>query len=184
VGFTAAQAARLTGCTPSQLSSWERSGLVAPPPGPAHYRLQDLVALRVVASLLDAGLSLDLIRGAVGELVQGGDDAPPRSLVTDGGMVWACRDDGQVLDALRHGPVACVIAVDRIRHDVDAAVRAFDAERRSFVQGLHDAAVDADDDGAPSPPSGEQATAGGEAESGRAGDASARVRSRRHAAQR
>ncbi|HMF04000.1 MAG TPA: helix-turn-helix domain-containing protein [Acidimicrobiia bacterium] len=180
MGFTAAQAARLTGCTLPQLSSWERSGLVAPPPGPAHYRFQDLVALRVVASLLAAGLSLDLIRRAVGELVRGGDDAPPRSLVTDGGTVWACRDDRQVLDALGHGPVACVIALDRIGQDVDAAVRAFDAERQSFVQGLHDA----DAGGAAPPPSGERATAGGEALSGRAGDANARGRSRPHATRR
>ena len=180
MGFTAAQAARLSGCTLSQLSSWERSGLVAPPPGPAHYRLQDLVALRVVASLLDAGLSLDLIRGAIGELVQSAEGSAPRSLVTDGGTVWQCRDDSEVLNALRHGPVACVIAVDRIGQDVDAAVRAFDAERRSFVEGLHDAEVGGDQP----PPSGGQATAGGEAESGRAGDASARVRLRPHATQR
>ncbi|HMG27246.1 MAG TPA: helix-turn-helix domain-containing protein [Acidimicrobiia bacterium] len=181
MGFTAAQAARLTGCTLAQLSSWERSGLVAPPPGPAHrYRFQDLVALGVVASLLDAGLSLDLIRGAVGELVHGGDDDPPHSLVTDGGTVWVCRDDRQVLDALRHGPVACVIAVDRIGRDVDAAVRAFDAERQSFVQGLRDA----EGGGPQPPPSDEQAPPGGEAGSGRAGGASARGRSRPHATQR
>jgi DNA-binding transcriptional MerR regulator len=178
MGFTAAQAARLTGCTLPQLSSWERSGLVAPPPGEAHrYRFQDLVALRVVASLLDAGLSLDLISGAVGELVRGGDGTPPLSLVTDGETVWACRDDRQVLDALRYGPVACVIAVDRIRQDVDAAVRAFDAERQSFVQGLHDGEAG----GAQPPPTDEPAQPGGEAGSGRAGDASALARSRPHA---
>jgi DNA-binding transcriptional MerR regulator len=139
VGFTAAQAARLTGCTLPQLSSWERSGLVAPPPGPTHrYRFQELVALRVVGELLESGLGLDRIRRAVGYVVQGADETP-RSLVTDGETVWACRDDGEVLDALREGPVALVVAVDRIEEDIGVAVRAFDAERQAFVQGLRDA---------------------------------------------
>ena len=139
VGFTAAQAARLTGCTLPQLSSWDRSGLVTPPPGPTHrYRFQDLVALRVVSALLDSGLGLDRIRRAFGYVVQGA-DATIRSLVTDGETVWACQDDGEVLDALRNGPVALVVAVDRIEKAVAVAVRAFDAERQAFVQGLHDA---------------------------------------------
>lgn len=163
MGFTAAQAARLTGCTLSQLSSWERTGLVTPPPGPTHrYRYQDLVALRVVASLLDAGLGLARIRTAVESLVTAGDDDVPRSLVTDGETVWPCREEGEVLDALRNGPVALVVVVDRIEADVDAAVRAFDAERQEFVQGLHDA----------------DSAASGAAQSGRADDASAHARSR------
>jgi DNA-binding transcriptional MerR regulator len=162
VGFTAAQAARLTGCSLAQLSSWERSGLIAPPGPTRRYRRQDLVALRVVAALLDAGLGLDRIRRALDYLVEAGADAPC-SLVTDGDSVWACRDEAQILDALRNVPVALVVALDRIGADVDAAVRAFDAERQAFVQGLHDAEAVTTD-----------AATSGEAVSGRAGDASAR----------
>ena len=104
MGFTAAQAARLTGCSLSQLSSWERIGLVVPPPDRMHtYSFQDLVALRVVASLLDAGLGLARIRRAVHYLVESGEGDASLALVTDGDTVWACRDDGEILDALRHG---------------------------------------------------------------------------------
>jgi DNA-binding transcriptional MerR regulator len=180
VGFTAAQAARLTGCTLPQLSSWERSGLVAPP-GPTHqYRFQDLVALRVVVELLDAGLGLDRIRRAVSYLVEAGEHTAPRALVTDGKTVWACGDDGQVLDALRNGPVALVVAVEHVRQDVTAAVGAFDAERRAFVQGLHDAEAAV----GPAAPSGDQEPSSGEEVSGRGGDASAPGRSRPRATQR
>ena len=168
MGFTAAQAARLTGCSLSQLSSWERLGLVVPPPGRTHpYTFQDLVALRVVASLLDAGLSLARIRRAVQYLVESGEDVAALSLVTDGDTVWACRDDGQILDALRHGQLALFVGLDRVTEDVAAEVSAFDAERQEFVDGLRDSELDVT---APPPT--------GEAASGRAGGASARGRSR------
>jgi DNA-binding transcriptional MerR regulator len=180
VGFTAAQAARLTGCTLPQLSSWELSGLVTPP-GPTHrYRFQDLVALCVVVDLLDAGLGLDRIRRAVSYLVEAGEHAAPRALVTNGETVWACGDDLQVLDALRNGPVALVVSVERVRQDVTAAVRAFDAERQAFVQGLHDAEAAADRP----PPSGDQVPSSGEEASGRGGAASAPGRSSPRATQR
>ena len=108
MGFTAAQAARLTGCSLSQLSSWERIGHVVPTQGPNPlYSFQDLVALRVVVSLLDAGLSLARIRRAVRYLVETDEDVASLALVTDGDTVWACRDDGEILDALaRDGAAA------------------------------------------------------------------------------
>jgi DNA-binding transcriptional MerR regulator len=138
-GFSAAQAARLTGCSTAQLRYWERAGLVDPatssPPGHG-YGFRDLVALRVVASLLEAGLSLTRIRRALDYLVKSGEDVAGLRLVTDGEAVWACRDDGQILDALRHGQLALFVAVDRMAQEVEAEVSAFDAERRSFVEGL------------------------------------------------
>jgi DNA-binding transcriptional MerR regulator len=137
VGFTVAQAARLTDNTPAQLRSWERLGLVVPgTDGPERYSFRDLVALRVVASLLDAGLSLTRIRRALRYLVESGDDVAALSLVTDGESVWACRDDGQVLDALRHGQLALFVAIDRVAAEVEAEVGVFDAERQAFVDEL------------------------------------------------
>jgi DNA-binding transcriptional MerR regulator len=169
VDFTAAQAARLTGCSLSQLSSWERIGLVVPPPDRTQrYSFPDLVALRVVASLLDAGLSLARIRRAVHYLVQSGDDVASLALVTDGDKVWACRDDGEILDALRQGQLALFLGVDRITADLEAAVRAFDAERQEFVDGLRDRESGAT----------EQSTTGGGA-SDRAGGATVRGGPRR-----
>jgi len=169
VGFTAAQAARLTGCSLSQLSSWERIGLVVPPPARMRtYSFRDLVALRVVASLLDAGLGLARIRRAVHYLVEAGDDDTSLALVTDGDTVWACHDDGEILDALRHGRLALFLGVDRVTADLEAEVRAFDAERQEFVDGLRDGGAAAGATGATERPT------TGEAASGPAGDASVR----------
>jgi DNA-binding transcriptional MerR regulator len=141
VSYTAAQAARLTGCTEAQLRYWERIGLLAASPeqgSASRYSFRDLVALRVVASLLESGLSLARVRKAVRYLVEAGEDIAGLRLVTDGDTVWACRDDGQILDALRRGQLALFVAVDRMAADVEAEVRAFAAERSAFVEGLRD----------------------------------------------
>ena len=140
MGYTSIQAARLSGCTVAQLEAWRRIGLLVPdatdPHGP--YSFRDLVALRMVASLLDAGLPMSRIRRAVAELVRTGDDIAGLRLVTDGESVWAGHDDGQILDALRHGQLALFVAVDRFADEVEHEVRNFDADRRAFVAELRD----------------------------------------------
>ncbi len=136
MSYTAAQAARLTGCTASQLRHWSASGLVVGAGSPRRYDFCDLVALRLVRSLLDAGLPSVRARRALQELVAAGDDLASLRLVTDGRTVWSCRDDGEILDALGNGQLALFIAVDRLAADVEAEVRTFDAERADFVRTL------------------------------------------------
>ncbi len=132
--YTPAQAARLTGCTETQVRYWSGTGLVS---GTADgYSFRDLVALRVVSTLLSEGLSLARVRRAVGWLVASGEDVAGLRIVTDGEAVWACRDDGQILDALRKGQLALFVAVDQLAEDVDAQVQAFSAERRAFLDDL------------------------------------------------
>jgi DNA-binding transcriptional MerR regulator len=137
VGYTASQAARLAGCSSAQLESWDRAGLVATRAGEdGPYTFRDLVALRMVRSLLDAGLSLARIRRAVAELARGGEELTELRLVTDGDHVWACRDDGQILDALGRGQLALFVAVDRLAAEVEAEVREFSRDRQTFVDDL------------------------------------------------
>jgi DNA-binding transcriptional MerR regulator len=136
VGYSAIQAARLSGCTAAQVDTWKRIGLLEP--AADGYSFRDLVALRMVVSLLDAGLPLPRIRRAVTELLRHGDDVTGLRLVTDGETVWACHDDGQILDALKHGQLALFVAVDRLADDVTAQVHAFDADRRAFVDELQE----------------------------------------------
>jgi DNA-binding transcriptional MerR regulator len=145
VGYTAAQAARFSGTSTAQLDAWRRAGLVVPsevdddPVAP--YSFRDIVAVRMVVSLLDAGLPMARVRRAVRELVAAGHDLAALSLVSDGESVWACRDDGEILEALRHGQLALFVAVDRFADEVDAEVRAFDSDRRAFVATLSERAA-------------------------------------------
>jgi DNA-binding transcriptional MerR regulator len=138
VGYSGAQAARLAGCTSSQLGHWRRTGLVEPSDDDGSYSFRDLVALRVVTSLLESGLPLTRIRAALVNLREAGDDIAELRLVTDGTTVWVCRDDGQILDALRSGQLALFVAVDCFAEQVESEVRAFTAEREAFVARLAD----------------------------------------------
>ena len=67
--------------------------------------------------------------------------------------MFACRDDGQILDALSHGQLALFVAVDRFADEVDAEVRAFDSDRRAFVETLSERAAHPAR-GRPDPPQG------------------------------
>jgi DNA-binding transcriptional MerR regulator len=145
LGFVPAQAARLGGCTRSQLGHWRRSGVVVPSEADGRYSFRDLVGLRVVVSLLEAGLPMVRVKAALAVLRTAGDPAgsDPASkdlaglrIVTDGVSVFACYDDGQILDALRNGQLALFVAVDRFASALDADIEAFTAERDAFLARL------------------------------------------------
>jgi DNA-binding transcriptional MerR regulator len=145
-GFPAAQAARLGGCTRSQLGHWRRSGVVAPSEADGRYSFRDLVALRVVVSLLEAGLPMVRVRTALEVLRASGDDLTGLRIVTDGVSVFACYDDGQILDALGRGQLALFVAVDRFAEALDVDVAAFTTERDAFLAHLREGSTDSDAD--------------------------------------
>jgi hypothetical protein len=90
----------------------------------------------MVSTLLAEGVPTRRIRRAVDALLHAGDDLASLVLVNAGDTVLACRDDGQVLDALRDGQLALFVPVGRLTNDVDADVRVFAAERASFVDAI------------------------------------------------
>ncbi len=136
--LTAPQAARVTNCSRSQLDAWNRAGLIRPAAGAdgPRYGFRDLLAIRVVAALLDAGLSLARVRRAVQHLVESGEELSGLRLLTDGERVWACRSDGEILDVLRGGQLVLFVDVDHFAVDVRARVLAFDTDRREFLAAV------------------------------------------------
>src|SRR5262245_41799354 len=154
-GFTAHQVTKFTGCTPRQLRYWDRIGLVQPsvqstggrPGVPRLYAFRDLVALKVVKSLLDGGMSLQRVRRAWDYLNDTADLDQHLSevkLVTDGQSIFKiCRRDGEVLDALRDGQMAFFVAIDEIARGVDGEVSEFQKDRDRFIRALGEAARDA-----------------------------------------
>jgi DNA-binding transcriptional MerR regulator len=152
-GFTAHQSSRLTGCTSRQLRYWDQIGLVTPsvqstggrPGVPRLYSFRDLVALRVVKSLLDGGMSLQRVRRSWDFLnKKAGLDQhlSEVKLVTDGQSIFRVyRRDGEVMDALKEGQMAFFVAIDDIATSVRSNVRSFEEDRERFVRALREAAA-------------------------------------------
>jgi DNA-binding transcriptional MerR regulator len=152
-GFTAHQACKFTGCSPRQLRYWDEIGLVRPsvqgtggrPGVPRLYSFRDLVALRVVKSLLDGGMSLQRVRRSWEFLTKKAGLTKHLSevkLVTDGQSIFKiCRRDGEVIDALREGQMAFFVAIDDIATGVETKVREFEDDRERFVRALRAAAA-------------------------------------------
>ena len=143
--FTAEQACRLSNCTHHQLRYWDRVGLVSPTlqgsggrPGVRRlYNFRDLVALRVVRSLLDNGMSLQRVRRAWDYLRREGDmegHLAEVKLVTDGHSIFrVSNDDGELMDALRQGQLAFFVAIDEITREVEEDVTNFELDRDRFL---------------------------------------------------
>ncbi|MEE9177758.1 MAG: helix-turn-helix domain-containing protein [Acidimicrobiia bacterium] len=146
--FTAEQACRLSNCTHHQLRYWDRVGLVGPSiqgtggrPGVRRlYSFRDLIALRVVRSLLDNGMSLQRVRRAWDYLRrEGGMDGhlADVKLVTDGLTIFrVSSDDDELMDALREGQLAFFVAIDEIAREVEEDVTHFELDRNTFLTML------------------------------------------------
>ncbi len=145
-GFTAQQASKLTGCTPHQLRYWDRVSLLEPSrqgtggrPGVRRlYSFRDLVALRVIKSLLDNGMSVQRVRRAWDYLRRHG--AMDRhlaevKLVTDGQSIFTIAEsEDELLDALRGGQLAFFVAIDNITRTVEDDVSKFELDRERFLE--------------------------------------------------
>lgn len=146
--FTAEQARRLSNCTHHQLRYWDRVDLIRPSiqgtggrPGVRRlYSFRDLVALRVVRSLLDNGMSLQRVRRAWDYLRREGAMEGHLSdvkLVTDGQTIFrVSNDDGELMDALREGQLAFFVAIDEITREVKEDVTRFELDRDTFLTML------------------------------------------------
>ncbi len=142
-GFTAQQAVRLTGCTGHQLRYWDQKNLVSPSlqstggrPGRRRlYSFRDMVALRVVKSLLDNGMSLQRIRRAWSYLRRAGDmDAQLAKIALDASQ--ANDSDEAVISALLEGQLAFFASINAIARQVEDDITRFELDRESFLETI------------------------------------------------
>jgi len=107
------------------------------------YSFRDLVALRVVKSLLDGGMSLQRVRRAWEFLnrTAGLDEHLAEvKLVTDGKTIFkVVRRENEVTDALRQGQMAFFVAIDEVTKQVSDEVSEFRRDRDQFVRALREA---------------------------------------------
>lgn len=120
-GFRGPQVCKIVGISYRQLDYWARTGLAMPSIQPAQgsgsqrlYSFEDLVDLRLIKKLLDAGVSLRQVRGAIEYLRSLQQDLSGITLVSDGVSIYACHSDDEVVDVLRRGQGVFGIAIDPV----------------------------------------------------------------------
>lgn len=136
LGWRGPAACAIVGITYRQLDYWARSGLVQPSIATASgsgsvrlYSFHDILVLRIVKRLLDAGISLANIRTAVDALRgRGVTDLTGLTLVSDGVGVYECTTANEVIDLLSGGQGVFGIAVGASLPDLRADVRQFPSE--------------------------------------------------------
>ena len=131
IGFSGTKAAGVVGISYRQLDYWARTDLIRPSLTDASgsgsrrlYSYRDLLELRVIKSLLDAGIKLESVRKAFTYLrEQAETDIATATLVISGNDVLLC--DGEMLiDIVRRGGqgVLNVLAIGSVKTDLDASL--------------------------------------------------------------
>ena len=149
-GFRGPQVCSLVGITYRQLDYWARTGLLRPSIADAtgsgsqrRYSYSDVLELKVIKRLLDAGLKLQQARQAVdclrGDL--GVDLASAQLVLADSRSILA-RSDGELVDLLAGGQgVFNVLPLSGVVSELEAAIVAIDAANAAPQPRRHPAAA-------------------------------------------
>jgi DNA-binding transcriptional MerR regulator len=126
-GYSGPQVTKIVGITYRQLDYWARTDLVRPSITDAsgsgsrrRYSFGDLIILRLVKKILDAGNSLQAARRAIETILAAGDQIEQTHLVlTETGSILA-RTDAAIIDLLRGGQgMLFILPIDGILADVN-----------------------------------------------------------------
>jgi DNA-binding transcriptional MerR regulator len=129
-GFSGRRAAEIVGITYRQLDYWARTDLVRPSLADANgsgsrrqYSYRDLLELKVVKSLLDAGIRLESVREAFTYLREHlGEDIVTANLVIRGSSVLVSTDE-ELVDVVKQGQgVLNILPLGGVKDEIDAAI--------------------------------------------------------------
>lgn len=136
IGYRGATACAAAGITYRQLDYWARTGLVSPSIRSASgsgtqrlYGFRDILVLKIVKRLLDAGVSLQNIRTAVEYLRNRGvTDLERITLMSDGASIYECSSPDEIIDLLQGGQGVFGIAVGKVWSEVEGSLATLQGE--------------------------------------------------------
>jgi len=120
----------IVGITYRQLDYWARTELLRPSISEAkgsgtqrRYSYQDLLELKVIKRLLDAGISLQSARRALDVLRQSGEEVITANLVLNGTQSVLATSGEQIIDLLKGGQgVLNIVPLSGVVSELDAAI--------------------------------------------------------------
>lgn len=144
LGFTGTRTAEIVGITYRQLDYWARTDLVRPSLTDAagsgsrrRYSYRDLLELRVIKNLLDAGIKLESVREVFDYLRSHlGTDIASAHIVIQGSSVLLC-DGEQLIDVVRHGQgVLNLLSLESVKKEIDQQLVALRPDPAPVVDRL------------------------------------------------
>lgn len=137
LGFRGPVACAAAGITYRQLDYWARTELVVPEIRSAGgsgtqrlYSFRDILMLKVVKRLLNAGIALQQIRAAIDHLrARGVHDLSEVTLLSDGVSVYEAVSDEEIIDLVHGGQGIFAIALGRVWHDLEGTLLELPTER-------------------------------------------------------
>jgi DNA-binding transcriptional MerR regulator len=139
-GFSGKRAAEIVGITYRQLDYWARTDLIRPSVLDAsgsgsrrRYGYRNLLELKVVKSLLDAGIRLELVREVFSyHRDQLNEDIASVNLVISGKRTVLVQSGDELVDLLKKGQgVLNILPLGGVKEEVDAAIVEMYPEARS-----------------------------------------------------
>lgn len=133
-GFSGRKSAEIVGISYRQLDYWARTNLVRPSLADAQgsgtrrrYSYRDLLELKVIKQLLDAGLKLESVREVFAYLRESlEEDVTTANLVINGRNSVVVASGDALIDVLNAGQgVFNVLALGGVKDDLDAAIVEF-----------------------------------------------------------
>ena len=137
LGYRGPTACNAAGITYRQLDYWARTGLIEPSVRGASgsgsqrlYSFRDILILKIIKRLLDAGISLQQIRTAVTHLRERGtEDLTRVTLMSDGASVYECTSSDEVIDLLQGGQGVFGIAIGGVWREIEGSLSQLPSER-------------------------------------------------------
>jgi len=135
-GYRGTVACAAAGITYRQLDYWARTGLAGPTlragSGPGLYSFRDVVILKIVKRLLDAGVSLHNIRAAAGHLgTRAAAELSGITLMSDGASIFECSSPGEVMELMEGGRGVFGISVGAVCTEIEEVLRQLPGEEPS-----------------------------------------------------
>ena len=143
IGYRGVTACSAAGISYRQLDYWARTGLVEPSVRTATgsgtsrlYGFRDILVLKIVKRLLDAGVSLQNIRTAVDYLrSRGVTELESITLMSDGASIYECSSPDEIVDLLQGGQGVFGIAVSKVWHEVEGSLATLQGEVNGVATG-------------------------------------------------
>ena len=144
-GYTGPQVCKIVDISYRQLDHWTTTKLISSSlrniKGSGHHRtysFQDLLKVKIIKNLRDAGMSLQKIRQALVSLekIMGTDSSYSGiTVVSDGQSIYASKDESEFIDILKRGQAVFGISLGPVQDEIEKIVVELWPSNKDILEG-------------------------------------------------